>query len=306
MDFPVARRNFLGLLIVMPAGLLAACGSSDEPADGGVSSPVELPEPTIHGSVPSSEVPGTVLVGDDMATVSAILTYTESGGFTTLARSFQDPPIVLVADDGTVLTPAPTTQEYPGALLPRHNIQTISRAGVEALLRAAGDAGLLADVTYQRNDGIADAATATLTISTDQDTYVHEAYALGTGGAPGQGTSETDPRRQALIGFLTMLAGDLAGVVGAENLGEAEPYEPVGYQLIAQPITDLAGFETEPRIEPWPAGTGVALAEATDCVAVRREDLGDRFELADELTFFTENDVTYQVIPRPAYPSRDC
>jgi hypothetical protein len=76
--------------------------------------------------------------------------------------------------------------------------------------------------------------------------------------------------------------------------------------LIASPVENLSGFDPAPTIEPWPAESGVELATATDCVEADSAAVGDLLNAASQLTFFSENGVTYQVTARPAYPGRSC
>lgn len=311
------RRQFITSLIAIPTlGLLAACGS-----DGGGdtlstsdTTPAVSPSTEVTPSTdaaPSTEAPPATEaspVDDAPAAAEPVLSYTTPGGFTTREFAFQNPPIVLVASDGTMITGAVTPAVFPGPLLPRHQTQTVSSDGIEELLAAADAAGLLAEVDYSSDEAllIADAPTSRLVIIVDGTTYTHAAEALGVGGGPGSGGTESTEARQSLLDFLTALQSDPASIIGAENLGEPADYMASAYQLLADPVDDLSGFEPAPTIEPWPTDAGVELASAGSCVEVPREAIGDLLESATQLTFFSENDVTYQVAARPAYPGRTC
>jgi hypothetical protein len=291
-------------------GLLAACGSDStgdslQTAD---TTGAPAPDATVDPPAEPVETSPTTEVPSQPVTTEPVLSYTMPGGFTTREFAFQDPPSVLITNDGTLIGPSVTTSVYPGPLLPQHQTQTVSPVGIEALLAAADAAGLFADVDYTSDDGllIADAATSVLTISADGSTYTHEAYALGVAGGPGAEATESTPERQALLDFITALRDDPASLVGVENLGSPADYEPDAYQLIAAPIEDLSGFDPAPTVQPWPADTGVDLATATECVEVEREVIGDLFADATQLTFFEQDGETYQVTPRPAYPGRTC
>ena len=288
------RRTFLTLLAGTPVlTLLASCGS-DDVADPGAALP----------SVPdaSPPVPDTLSGGTDDRG-DARLEFGYYGGFTTREVSFQMQPSLLVAD-GKVFTPGPVAAIYPGALLPTDVVRSITPAGVEALMVAARDAGMFDQVSYDAESNIADASTATLVIDHDGQTYRHEAYALGAGGFPGDG-SEQSPERQAFAAFAEQLT-DLAKLVGAENLGPDETFVPDAYQVIAFPAGDLSGLDIEPTLVKWPTSTGVVLGDLADCVEVPRADVADLFESATQLTFFVEDGVTYGVVPRPVLPGRPC
>lgn len=304
------RRNFIAALIALPGlGVLAACGSGSsgdslQTSDTVAEEPVDSATPpasTPADPPPEPEVSVAPLSGD------LVLSYTTPGGFTTREFAFQDPPAVMLTQDGALLTGALVPAVFPGPLLPQHMVQSVTPEGIQSILAAAESAGLFADIDYATEDEllIADAPTTVLTISAADATYTHEAYALGIGGGPGEGTEST-PERQALLDFLTALTNDPASLTGADGLGEPSPYTPTAYQLMAVPVEDLSGFDPEPTVEGWPADAGVELATATDCVEVDREAIGDLLETATQLTFFTENDVTYQVTARPAYPGRSC
>jgi hypothetical protein len=300
------RRHFVSFIAAASAAsLLAACGSgsdaepieSDDTIGELASEPTSPPEPTTP--------PDTAVPAAEVGAIGVVLSYTESGGFTTREFAFQDPPIVIIAEDGNVITMAATPAVFPGPLVQQHAVQRISPSGADAVISAADDAGLLSLITYEGNDQVADASTSILAIVSDGNTYQHSAYALGMGGGPGE-TSESDEARSALLEFVTQLSNDIGEFAGPGAIGDAEPYRPAGYQFIAVPLTDFSAFDEEPRIEAWPAGTGIELADATECVAISRAFLGDLFERADQLTVFSQNDVDYQLTVRPAYPGRSC
>lgn len=292
----IERRTFITVLLSVPAlGVIGACGSGGDAAQPLTTTP-DSAETDPVGTDPSGTDPGA-------ARPEIVLSYTEPGGFTTAEFAFQNPPLVIVTGDGRLITEAVTSAVFPGPLVPQHTVRTISDNGVASMLTAAEQAGLLADVEYARNELVADASTATLLIEVDGVRYLHEAPALGLGGP---GSTEDTPRSQALLDFLTTLTASVEQLAGAGSLGVPVPYEPDAYQFRATPIDDLDSFDLGPTVEAWPDGAGIALAEAGDCAAVARELVGDLFDRADQLTFFSENEVKYQVTARPAYPGRSC
>ena len=158
------RRNFIATLVALPAlGLLVACGS-DATGDSLATAETTAEAPPSDTAAPSTE-PAAPAETDVPAVLSddPVLSYTSPGGFTTREFAFQNPPTVLVTKDGMLITAGVSPAIFPGPLLPQHQAQTVSPAGVDALLAAAESAGLLADVDYTSDDGllIADASTAT-------------------------------------------------------------------------------------------------------------------------------------------------
>lgn len=303
------RRTFLTLLTITPmAGVLAACGSDDtaEPASTDGSLPlVTSPETT--------EPPTTVTAESDPQTpvvvTDAIIEFGYYGGFTTREVAFQMQPQLVVTTDGHLITPAPTPAIFPGPLLPADSIQTITQDGIDALIAAARDAGLLADLSYEPIENIADASTATLRLTVDGTTYVHEAYALGIGGLDDDLSSELggggSTNRSAFEGFADLL-GNVEAIVGADALGDPEPYRPSSYQLLAEPAGSPADLEADAVVVDWPASTGVTLAGTTECTSVDAANVRDLLDAATQLTYFTEDGVAYRLVARPSYPGRSC
>lgn len=295
----IERRRFISLVAGVPvaAVVAAACGSDADPSDGLSDTPT-LPPP--------SDAPAGTVAPEPVApeNVDVVLEYGNYGGFTTREFAFQMQPQVYVTSDNRVFTPGAMAAIYPGPLVPAMFVRTITPAGVETILDAARVAGLFAEIDYESPTNIADAGTATLRLTADGTTYTHEAYALGVGGPPGPGAAET-PEREALAGFLEELS-DLEGLVGTSELGEQELFVPTSYQFVAALAGDLSGLDLEPTLVDWPADTGIALAEALECVEVDREAVGDLFEEANQLTYFVEDGQPYTLAVRPTLPGRDC
>jgi hypothetical protein len=288
---------------------LAACGSdgsstSDQPDDTAVGT---APDGTTSGTVDTLPLPEGFAhpTGPD----DEILNYSELSGFTTMEYAFQQPPMVLISGDGRVFTTGPVAAIYPGPALPNIQVGTITEEGIQTILAAADEAGLLADVDYDAPTNVADASVATVTLNVDGISWVHEAYALGIGAGPDvPAGSEATPEREALLAFTTQLM-DLSSMVGADQLGPVEPFEAEEYLIRAVPIDDpssLGGDGIEPTIVEWPTTAGISLAEVGECSVVAAADVGDLFTSADQLTLFTEGEVTYQVIAMQRLPHRFC
>ncbi len=289
-------------LLAVGALALAACGD-DSTDDAGSDTGSTLPPATDTNGDANGD-------GDERPTEAdeVVLEYSEVGGFTTREFAFQRTPNLLVSGGNEAFRPGAQIAIFPGPLLPAVQVQDITDDGIQNLLAAADDAGLLADVEYEDPTNIADATTARLVINVNGETFVHEAYALGFSG-PGGADGESTPERQALADFVFGL-GDLAAVVGPENLAtDAELYEPDEFAVEALPVDDLDAYTRdgiEPTVVPWPADAGVALADATTCTVIPAAGVADTFASANQLTFFDDGGTVHQVFVRPVLPGGGC
>ena len=162
-------------------------------------------------------------------------------------------------------------------------------------------------IDYEQPTNIADASTAQVTINVDGQTYVHEAYALGLAN-PGEPGEETSPERQALADFIARLM-DLPTLVGVDQFGEQTVFEAEEYGIEALVVDDLSVYGTdgiEPTVVDWPVDAGVRLADASTCTVVPAVEVGETLAAANQLTFFTDADVTYQVLAKPILPGTAC
>jgi hypothetical protein len=285
------------VLVVVAVGLsVAACGS-DDGQQSSPSSDSTLPAVATSSPVEGYEHP----TGAD----EVVISYAELGGFLPQEFAFRQTPNALISGDGRMFMPGAQIEIYPGPLLPAVQVQTITEQGIQNVLAAADEAGLFADVDYTVESNVADASTATVTISANGETWTHEAYALG---FAEPGGDESTPERQALLDFVTQLS-DPAKLAGAENLGEAMLFDPTEYEIQAIRVDDLSVYGTEgiePTVEEWPSDVSVRLADAAECTVVPAAEVGDLLESANQLTFFTDAGVTYQVLARPALPGSIC
>ncbi len=290
-------NNRLAPLLLVIAGLVVGACGSDDAQQSSPSSDSTLPAVATSSPVGGYEHP----TGAD----EVVISYAELGGFLPQEFAFRQTPNALISGDGRMFMPGAQIEIYPGPLLPAVQVQTITEQGIQNVLAAADEAGLLADVDYTVDSNVADASTATVTISANGETWTHEAYALGFTEPGGQ---ESTPERQALLDFVTQLS-DPAKLAGAENLGEATLFDPTEYEIQAVLVDDLSAYGTEgiePTVEEWPSDVSVRLADAAECTVVPAAEVGDLLESANQLTFFTDAGVTYQVFARPALPGSIC
>jgi hypothetical protein len=272
-------------VLLLAALALAACGEDSPVADA--------PAPT--ETLPPITSEYEVATGAD----DVIVEVGYEGGFVPQELLFTRTPAAMLTGDGRLLTTGPVAEIHPGPLLPNLLERSITPAATQAVLARADELGLLADVTYARNDQIADAADTVVTITVDGTTYRHQAYALGM-------DVEDDPARANLAEFVAAMT-DLPATVGAGELGPEQPFATDQYLIRATPVEPATlSTDVEPTIVPWPADAPVRLADAEVCAEVPVADLEPQFAGANMLTFFTDGDVTYAVSVVPQYPGRTC
>ena len=299
---------------------LAACGDDDTPATATEpSDATDVPADTepLSVSPPDSPAPTDTATpesaGDGYAHPTgadeAVVSVAEVGGFTTARFAFSAPPRLVISGDGMAYGPAMTTAIYPGPLVPPMQVQTISEEGIQAVLAAADEAGLFAEVDYEDESSqlIADASTTVVTISADGETWTHSASALGVED-PSGGAGAASAQRQELQTFVDEVSG-LVGLVGEEDLGPSESMQPDAYEVVAMPVEDpssLAVDDIEPTVVEWPTDVEVALADLGSCTRLEADAVGELFESADELTLFQDGETVYEVWVRPVLPGRTC
>ncbi|HQZ35852.1 MAG TPA: hypothetical protein PK020_15610 [Ilumatobacteraceae bacterium] len=274
------RRSFLATLIGTPAliALVAACG--DDSVQGNNS---------VQGN--DSQDGGGYAVSTDANSV--VFRIGQEGGFTTRGSEFIHMPSLLIAGDGAMYTPGATTLQYPGALVPALVQGTITGAGIQKVIKLADLAGLLGAIPdYSLADGfvIADAPDTVVTLTVNGVTYEHRANALGIDSP----TGDSSPARNNLSKFVELLS-DLPTAVGVDNVGPGAPMVAESYRFQSVVVNPADWTQPSPTIVTWPGDSGVLLADAAECASVSAAKVGDLFEQANQLTFFQENDVVYQL-----------
>ena len=295
------RRLFLTAMLGTPAlaALVAACG------DNSVGSPGD----TTNGSTPLTFAPGNSAPGTSDGTTSGAMKYPTGaddvvvriayeGGFVAPATLFSRLPTLLISGDGRAFTPGVQTEQFPGPLVAPVEQRSIDPLGMQRVLMAAVDAGLLApppDYSLPGGVNIADAADTVVVIAANGGTFTHRAYALDITDVG------TTPARTALATFVAQMS-DLATAAGAGNIGAEGPYVPSAYRVQAMATDPSQVTDPSPTVVDWPAGTGVALATATVCASVPATAVGSLFAAANQRTFFRDAGVAYALAVTPVLP----
>jgi hypothetical protein len=280
----IFRPRQLSVVFVVLLGLVGGCA---QPGPGG-----RGPGP---GPGPGTYQPDDVVLRVDLV-----------DGFIPREYLVTRLPKVSVYGDGRVITGGPVIDIYPYPALPNVLVQTISPAGVNALVVGALDHGVGngADVGQPN---IMDAASTRFTVLTDEGPLVSSANALfeGDGGL----TAAQRSARSALRDLLDDLA-DLSKTLGPDAVGEQEPYQPKVLAAVSREWT--APDSTEAPAQPeraWPGptlpGGPVGTIPGVGCVTVTGDDLDtvlDAARSADVLTPWTSDGRKWLVGFRPLLP----
>jgi hypothetical protein len=275
------------------AAVIAACGDdatvpAAQPGDS-------IPAPTTTAPPPTTtEAPDDAIehpTGADEVVVEIAV----EGGFMPVEAVFTQLPVLLVTGDGSQYVQGPQIEIYPGPLLPNVQVSDIGEHGIQSLLELAAEHGLFTEREYEAPEFVADAPDTVVTVRANGETYVHRAYALGIGGL--DGSEETGDRAE----LLAFVEAATAGLIEGERA-----FEPDTYLVRATPVDDLSVYEVEPTVTEWPADVSVALADADRCAPVPAGEVGSLFADANQLTFFVDGDVTYQVSVKPQLPGGGC
>jgi len=246
-----------------------------------------------------------------------VLRFRYVGGFAPPSAHLMDLPVVSVHGDGSVIVPGPQIAIYPGPTLPNLQRATITPAGMQILLAAARDAGLLGLDAHYDLGGIMDASTAEFTLNAEGRIHTVSAYALmeGEGGTPNMPGS-TDPAVADARAKLSLLQGQLGSLEALldTEIGPWTSYEPEAVQLL---ITTGAPDDGQGLVQQpitWPLDTTLetfgdalpTLMEGQRCGVVDGADLEAVWPLlgqANALTPWTDSDASFGIAARPLLPA---
>jgi hypothetical protein len=240
-----------------------------------------------------------------------LLRISNEGGLMPPEYALTAAPAFSLFGDGTVVTQGAQIELYPGPALPPLVATPVTEDGIQAILRAAIDAGL--DVDREYTDlgtvGIADASTTVFTVTVDGGTHVTKVYALGELGQRPPGMSDAEfSARARLLDFQSSMQ-DLRGTLPASSVGEDEMFVPAGLRLFVSRYRPEEGLEQE-AVE-WPLATPLSdIGERASfagyrCGTVAGADLDAVLPLAREanqLTPWRSQGVSYGIVFRPLLP----
>lgn len=272
------------------------------------------PSATPAGGTPPGATPSAEPIMHPTGANELILRQELGGGFVPYEWVLSHLPTVSIYGDGRVVTEGPRIEIYPGPALPNLRVVRISEAGLQRILAAAAEAGILGNDAHYDYPGIADAPTTIFTVDAGGATSRVSAYALGIGEDASMIPPADAAARAELADFAAKL-GDLAGWLGADVVSGEESYRFESIRVYAQaaePTSPDGGIE--PTVVDWPLAVPLATfgepfrpgAEpAMRCGVVAGDDLATlrpALEAANQLTFWRSGGQTWSLVLRPLLP----
>jgi hypothetical protein len=291
------RRPVAGVLVaIVGAVLVAACSVA---GGGPASGPVGSPSPT-GITYPTG--------ANDL-----VLRLRYVGGFAPAAYHLVSLPVISIYGDGTVIVPGPQIDIYPSPALPNLQRAAITPAGMQVLLEAAREAGLLGPDAHYDLGGIMDASTAEFTLNADGRTHTVSAYALMEGGGSPEGTDPAEAAARAKLALLQGQLGSLEALLDTE-IGAWTEYQADALQLI---VTSGAPDDGQGMAQPeiaWPLADDLAafgaplpaLMPGQRCGVVSGADvevLRPLLTAANALTPWTDDGAASGIAVRPLLPA---
>jgi hypothetical protein len=290
------RVGRIGVAVAAVAVLASACGGVGDDDSG---------------SSGSTGATGAAGIAHPTRADQLILRMAYEGGFVPYEYTLGSTPFWSLFGDGTLIVPGPQIEIYPGPALPSLTATPVSENGIQAILEAARDAGLMDGDANYGNQCIADAATTVFTTSADGTTTVVSAYALDVGEPAGTCGHDKDAEARAKLAAFQAKLTDLRSWLPNGSLGTERPYDPAEMRVYVLPYKADAELPQNP-IE-WPLeppldvfGEPVQDAPAnTRCGVVTGDDLTRLLAAANEanaLSPWTSGGTEYHLIFRPLLP----
>jgi hypothetical protein len=175
-----------------------------------------------------------------------------SGGFISPSAQLFALPEIAIYGDGAVLVRDGSGSASPTPGVPPMLVTTISEAGLQQILAAAGDAGLLGQNGQYQGGMMAEASTTTFTVIAEGHMHTISVVALGkTGGDP-----STQAIRDKLLAFDVALQ-DVPALVGAANVTIAQaPFQPTGLEVF---VATYGSGSVPGKTLAWPLSTPLAI-----------------------------------------------
>jgi len=277
--------------ILVGALVLAACGRLTGTGGDGSTGPTGGPR--IEHPTGSDEL---------------VLRVEQRGGFVPFEHTLTRVPSWSLYGDGRVIVEGPQIEIYPGPALPNLLVFRLTEEGVQAVLEAARDAGLMdRDASYP-NPCITDVPATVFTTTAEGRTTVVSADALGMGPSACPGVD--DEARAKLEAFWSKLT-DLGSWLPEGSVGPEEPYVAAEIRIYVRPYRGEPDLAQEPIA--WPLETPLAdlgapfegAGERMRCGVVSGADLETLrplLERANQLTPWESGGKRYGLLLRPLLP----
>ena len=239
-----------------------------------------------------------------------VLRVETSGGFVPMEYNVTRLPSWSLYGDGRIVTEGPQIEIHPQPALPNLLVRRVTEDGVQAILEAASDAGLMrSDATYP-NPCVMDAPDTVFTVTADGSTSVVSATALG---FEGGGTCEgVDVEARAEISKFQNDLGDLTSWLPEGSVGTEETFTPEGIRIFVLPYQGDPNLPQEPTAWPLatplesfgrPAGDQLQDASCGTVTGADLETLRPSLEGANQLTPWESGGERYRLLLRPLLPA---
>jgi hypothetical protein len=238
------------------------------------------------------------------------------GGFVAPQAQLLRFPQFSLYGDGTVVTEGPQIEIYPQPAMPPLLATPLAEPGVQAVLRAAEQAGLGGpDRTYDA-ERVPDAPATVFTLNLGGTTRTVTVTALGLSSGTPSDVPPEERRARAALQALTGQLADLQSWLPSGSVGTDHPFQPASTRVFVTPGAPQgsSGAPPQPTID-WPIAPPLASfgspistplnGGAVRCGIVTGADLSKLLPLAEranQLTPWASGGHLFALAFRPLLP----
>ena len=135
--------------------------------------------------------------------------------------------MLSVYGDGRAISQGPILAIYPGPALPNLQVATISPAGMQRLLAAAREAGLLERGLDYGQPAVADGPTTTFTVAAEGEVFETSIYYLSPENASDRVLTKDQVALRARVESFQSMVSDLQGWLG-DDIGRQRAVRVAG------------------------------------------------------------------------------
>jgi hypothetical protein len=243
-----------------------------------------------------------------------VLQVHSGGGFVPMVWHLRELPLFSLYGDGRVITQGPQIAIYPPPALPALVERRVSDEGIQAILKAAREAGLQGPDRRFEVLEVTDLPTTTFTVVADGQTHQTAVYGLGE--LPEYAPVGEREARQELVEFQSELL-DLESWLSQGSVTSDRPYEYGRLRLFIVPTSEGGGDyggddQLEPSRKEWPlpgplSAFGEPMPNTPDvrCGTVEGPDLREILAAAGEAsveTIWQSDGAVHLIAFRPLLP----